>query len=238
MGLIARLIGYIMAFIYNLVDNYGLSVIILTLITRIAMVPMYAKQIEYSAKMSAIQDEVKDIQSRYATNQAKANEKLQELYARENINPASGCLPLIIQMPIILGLFTLLRTPLTYMTQPSMVMAVHESFLWIQDLCQPDNWILPILAGITTYLTSQASAASAGAAGAGMNSAVMRYVYPIMIFLLGRSFPAGLALYWTVGNAFTIIQTVIMNKKREKLDFEAAVEREARKNVKKRNNSK
>ena len=236
MGLIARLIGYIMAFIYNLVNNYGLSVIILTLLTRIIMLPMYAKQIEYSAKMSAVQDEVKEIQTRYAKDQAKVNEKMQEIYSREGINPASGCLPLIIQMPIILGLFTLLRNPLSYMTQPSMVMAVHESFLWVQDLCQPDNWILPILAGITTYLTSQATAAAAGPAG-GMNSAVMKYVYPIMICLLGRSFPAGLALYWTVGNAFTIVQTLIMNKRREKINFEAEVEREARKNVKKRQNS-
>ena len=69
-----------------------------------------------------------------------------------------------------------------------------------------------------------------------MNSAVMKYVYPIMIVMLGRSFPAGLALYWAVGNAFTIIQTLVMNKKREQVNFEAEVEREARKNVKKRQN--
>ena len=235
--IIAVLIGYIMAFIYNLVNNYGLSIIILTVLTRLVMLPLYAKQIDYSAKMSAVQDEVKDIQTRYAKDQAKANEKLQELYAREHVNPVSGCLPMLIQMPFIIGLFTLLRQPLAYMSQPSMVMAVHESFLWIKDLCQPDNWILPILAGVTTYLTTQATSAGPGAAAGGMNSAVMKYFYPVMIFLLGRSFPAGLALYWAIGNVFTIGQTLIMNKKREKTDFEAAVEREARKNVKKRQNS-
>jgi YidC/Oxa1 family membrane protein insertase len=234
MGLVAKLIGYIMSFIYGLVDNYGLSIIILTILTRVVMLPLYAKQIEYSAKMSVIQDEVKDIQTKYARDQVKANEKLQEIYARENISPTSGCLPMLIQFPIIIGLFTLLRNPLSYMSQPAMVMAVHESFLWIKDLCQPDNWILPILAGVTTYLTTQATA-SAGP-NAGMNSALMKYMYPIMIVLLGRSFPAGLALYWSIGNIFTIGQTLIMNKMREKTDFEAAVEREARRNVKRRKN--
>lgn len=232
---IAILIGFILSFIYKLVNNYGISIIILTLLTRIVMLPMYSKQIEYSAKMSAVQDEVKEIQAKYAANQAKMNEKMQEIYAREGISPMSGCLPMLIQMPLILGLFSLLRTPLAYMSQPAMVMAVHESFLWVKDLCQPDNWILPILAGLTTYLTTQATSAATGPAG-GMNSAVMKYVYPIMIVMLGRSFPAGLALYWAVGNAFTIVQTLVMNKKREQVNFEAEVEREARKNVKKRQN--
>ncbi|MBR6397219.1 MAG: YidC/Oxa1 family membrane protein insertase, partial [Lachnospiraceae bacterium] len=80
---IAILIGFILSFIYKLVNNYGISIIILTLLTRIVMLPMYSKQIEYSAKMSAVQDEVKEIQTKYAANQAKMNEKMQEIYARE-----------------------------------------------------------------------------------------------------------------------------------------------------------
>ena len=131
-------------------------------------------------------------------------------------------------MPFIMGLFALLRNPLSYMTSDSMIMAVHESFLWIKDLSQPDAWILPILAGISTYFTfSMSSQQNADANG--MNNA-MKYFYPVMIFLMGRSFPAGLALYWAVGNLFTIGQTYFLNKKREEQKFLAQAKEEAKKN--------
>ena len=117
------------------------------------MVPLYAKQMKSSAKMSDAQNKIRDIQTRYANNREKMNEEMQKLYSEEGINPTSGCLPLLIQMPILLGLFQLLRNPLTYMTGPDMVVAVHEAFLWVKDLCQPDSWILPILAGASTYFT-------------------------------------------------------------------------------------
>ena len=100
--------------------------------------------------MAEIQPKLKEIQVRYANDKDTMNKKLQELYAKEKFNPMGGCLPLLVQMPIIMGLFSLLRNPLEYMTQPEMIVAVHESFLWVPDLSQPDNWILPI-ARITSY---------------------------------------------------------------------------------------
>ena len=79
--------------------------------------------------------------------------KLQELYKEEGINPAGGCLPMLIQMPIIFGLFALLRNSMLYLNESSeMLFAVYESFLWLSDVSQPDKWILPILAGIATYV--------------------------------------------------------------------------------------
>ena len=225
MKLLSTAIGFLLSGIYGVVDNYGLSVIILTLLVRLILLPLYAKQIKESAKMSEITPKIQEIQKRYAADPSTRDQKLAEVYKEANYNPASGCLPLLIQMPFIIGLFTLLRNPLTYMTQDSMIMAVHESFLWIPDLCQPDAWILPIIAGISTYFTF--STTSSGDAS-GMNGA-MKYFYPIMIFIMGRSFPAGLALYWAVGNIFTIGQTVFLNKKREQQKLVEEAEKTAKK---------
>ncbi len=228
-GFFARIIGWVLSALYGVIDNYGISIIVLTLLIRLAMVPLYAKQMKSSAKMSEAQSKIKDIQTRYANNREKMNEEMQKLYSEEGINPTSGCLPLLIQMPILLGLFQLLRNPLTYMTGPDMVVAVHEAFLWVKDLCQPDSWILPILAGASTYFTFSMMPQQEGA---GMGMSNMKYFYPILIFLIGRSFPAGLALYWAIGNVFTIGQNFFFNRKKKKEKFRKEAEEEVLKNRK------
>ncbi|MBQ6013488.1 MAG: membrane protein insertase YidC [Firmicutes bacterium] len=226
MKFLSTAIGYLLSAIYGLLDNYGLSIIILTLLVRLCLLPLYGKQIKETAKMSEIQPKMQEIQKRYAADPQTRDQKIAELYRDADVNPASGCLPLLIQMPFIIGLFALLRNPLTYMTQDSMIMAVHESFLWVPDLCQPDPWILPLIAGISTYFTFSATSQQGDASG--MNNA-MKYFYPVMIFLLGRSFPAGLALYWAVGNIFTIGQTMLFNKNKAKTKFKEEAEKEAKK---------
>ena len=158
-----------MKFIYDLINNYGISIILLTLLVRLCLLPLYNRQNKYTAAMADLQPKIKDIQTKYAADRNTMNEKLNEVYQDAGVNPLSGCLPMVIQLPIILGLFALLRNPLTYMQGSEMVAAVHESFLWVSDLSQPDNWILPLLAGITTYFSSaQTSAADTTGAMAGM----------------------------------------------------------------------
>ena len=234
LGFLANIIAYPLRLIYMLVNDYGLSIILLTLLVRLIMIPLYAKQIKYSAAMSDLQPKVQEIQKKYARDKETMNIKKQELYSKEKVNPATGCLPLLIQMPIIMGLYQLLRDPLAYMSDSlAMVSAVHESFFWIPDLSQPDNWILPIIAGITTYFTyvaTSSTAASTDQTAGMMNS--MKYIFPVMIFAMGRSFSAGLALYWAVGNVFTIIQTFILNNQRKTQKFKTMAREEAMKNVK------
>jgi len=229
MKVLATPIGYLLSIIYNLVDNYGLSIIILTLVVRLIMLPLYAKQIKYSAKMAELQPRLQEIQSRYAHDKEQLNQKMTEFYQKEGISPTSGCLPMLIQMPVIFGLFALLREPLNYISSSEMIVAVHENFIWIKDLSQPDAWILPVLAGLTTYFTysvTQANDTTGAMKG-------MKYFYPVMIFLLGRSFSAGLALYWVVGNVFMIAQTAFFNKKNKKDKLSKAAEEEVKKNMKK-----
>ncbi len=231
-GFFATVIGYPMQWIYSVVHNYGVSIIILTLLVRLCLLPLYSKQIKNSAKMAELQPKLKEIQTRYANNREKMNEEVSKLYEQAGTKPTAGCLPLLIQLPIIYGLFALLRNPLVYMKMTNMIAAVHESFFWVTDLSQPDSWFLPILAGITTYFTSAVSMTGAESAGGGMMSG-MKYFMPILIFLMGRSFPAGLALYWTIGNVVMIAQSFYFNKKKAKEKAREEAEAEVLKRMRK-----
>ena len=231
-GFFATIIGYPMQWIYTVVNNYGLSIIAITIIIRLCLLPLYSKQIKNSAKMSELQSQIKEIQTKYARDRVKMNEEVNALYAKAGVSPTSGCLPLLIQLPLIWGLFALLRNPITYMTSPAMLPAVHESFLWVEDLSQTDPWILPIIAAVTTYFTSAVSMGTAAGGQGGMASS-MKYFMPIMIFIMGRSFPAGLTLYWTIGNCVIILQTMIVNNRKKKKQAAEAAEAEVIKRMKK-----
>jgi len=232
LGVIAEPLGWLLSFLYELIGTYGIAIIIFTLIVRGCLFPLYAKQIRYSAVMKNIQPKMQEIQRKYANDRETMNIKMMELYKEEKFSPMSGCLPMIIQLPIIMGLFVLLRNPIAFMDNPAMIMGVHESFLWVRDLSQPDAWILPIAAAFVTFvsysLTGQVAAGGAGAQGAGMMK-IMKYFFPIMIFLMGRAFPAGLTLYWFIGTSFMVVQTLATKKMREEAMGTAKPKKEPKK---------
>ena len=227
MGLIAKPIGYLLAFIYRLVGNYGISLIILTVIVKLVLYPLYAKQIKSTANMSDMSEKSKEIQKRYANDKEKMNEEMQKLYAESGFNPMSGCLPMLIQFPIIMGLFALLRNPMKYMpNDPTLMFANHESFLWIKDLAQPDLWILPIAAGLATFFAfSMNSAMQMQQPGANPGqqkamNAIMKYFFPLSITWLARSYPAGLAIYWAGGQFMQIFFNLRINKIKDRMNAE------------------
>ena len=226
MGIIAKPIGYLLMWIYKLVGSYGIALIILTFLVKLVLYPLYAKQIKSTASMAEISEKTQEIQARYSHDRDKMNEEIQKLYSQTGFNPASGCLPMVIQFPIIMGLFALLRNPMMYMPAGStMIFANHESFLWIKDLAQPDSWILPILAGVATYFSfSQNSAMTAQpGSNAGQTkamNAMMKYIFPLSILWLARSYPAGLAIYWAGGQIMQIFFNFRINKMRAKMNEE------------------
>ena len=227
MGIIAKPIGYLLALIYRLVGNYGISLIILTVIVKLVLYPMYAKQIKSTANMSDMSEKAKEIQNRYANDKEKMNEEMQKLYAETGFNPMSGCLPMLIQFPIIMGLFALLRNPMKYMPDdPTLMFANHESFLWIKDLAQPDLWILPIAAGLATFFAfSMNSAMNMTQPGANPGqqkamNAIMKYFFPLSILWLARSYPAGLAIYWAGGQFMQIFFNLRINKIKDQMNAE------------------
>lgn len=231
MGFIAKPVGYLLQWIYKLVGYYGIALIILTFVVKLVLYPMYAKQIKSTSSMQDISEKTQEIQRKYANDKERMNDELQKLYSETGFNPMSGCLPMLIQFPIIMGLFALLRNPMRYMPSGStMIFANHESFLWIKDLAQPDAWILPIIAGAATFfafsMNNAMMAQPAGSAGQtkAMN-AMMKYVFPLSILWLARSYPAGLAIYWAGGQILQIFFNIRINKMREKMNAEREVKK-------------
>ncbi|HUM55584.1 MAG TPA: YidC/Oxa1 family membrane protein insertase [Bacillota bacterium] len=219
-GALAQPVGWLLSSIYDLIGNYGITLIVFTLIVKVCLYPLYSKQIKSTARMAQVQPKMKALQQKYANDKQTLNMKLSEMYKEEKFNPAAGCLPMLIQMPIIFGIFALLRNPLTYLQSDEMLFAVHESFLWMVDLSQPDKWILPILAGVAIFISfrmtsQQQSAAQPGGMGGMMK--MMQYFFPVMIVLMGRSFPAGLTIYWFVGQFIQIFFNLHLNKVRKKI---------------------
>lgn len=216
-GIIAKPLGILLSTIYSFTNSYGIALIILTVLVRGCLYPLYASQIKSAAAMTELQPKIKAIQRKYANDKEMMNAKMMELYQKEKFNPAGGCLPVLIQMPIIFGLFALLKDPLIYLDD-NMILAIHESFLWIKDLSHSDPWILPIAAGIAQFIsfTQTQQTAAANPQMAPMMS-VMKYVFPVTIVWMGRSFPAGLTIYWFFGTLVQIGLNFRLNKIRKEM---------------------
>ena len=231
LSLIARPLALFLQLLYSLIGNYGISLIVLTTVIKLALYPSYKSQQLSTMGMQDLQPKMREIQNRYANDRQLMNQKMQELYQQEGVSPTAGCLPMIVQMIIIMGLFTLLRNPVQFMNSEKMVFAIHESFLWIEDLAQQDPWILPILAGIATFgsfLFTQTSSQQSG-----MNDIMqklMKYIFPIMIMWLAKSYPAGLALYWFMSQFLQIFFNIRFNmlKKQKKKTLEIVVVKNAK----------
>lgn len=233
LGVIAKPLGWLLGLLYDLISNYGITIILFTVIVKVCLYPLYIRQTKSMAKMSSVQPKLQAIQRKYANDKETMNIKMAELYKEEKFNPMGGCLPMLIQMPIIMGLFALLRNPIMYMgDDSSMIFAFHEPFIWINDLSQPDPWILPIIAGVATFISFTMNQAlnDTGAANPQMNQMngmmkMMKYVFPIMILWMARSFSSGLALYWAVSQIIQIFFNIHLSTIRKKLKMEAELEK-------------
>ncbi|MBO5098747.1 MAG: YidC/Oxa1 family membrane protein insertase [Clostridia bacterium] len=112
--LITTPLGYIISFIYDLVQNYGLAIIIFTILVKFIMLPLVVKQQKSTVQMKMVQPELQKIQKKYANDQQRLSQETMKLYKKYNISPAGGCLPLLIQLPIILGLYQVITRPMQY----------------------------------------------------------------------------------------------------------------------------
>ena len=218
MGILAKPLGFLLTWLYDIIGNYGIALIVVTVIVMLCLYPVYAKSIKSTMRMTEMQPKIQEIQQKYAKDKELMNEKLTELYKEEGVSMYGGCLPMIVQMIVIMGLFALLRNPMSYIDSDSMLFAIHEPFLWIQDLAQPDKWILPILAAIATFIATTMSqntgAAGANAQQAKMMTNIMKYFFPIMILWMARSYPAGLAIYWFGSQVIQIFYNIRFAKMR------------------------
>jgi len=218
---IAMPMGQLLKWLLHIVGDYGYAIIVFTLITKLLLLPINIKQTHSTKRMNEIQPKMKAIQEKYKNDKEKLNEKLMELYKEEKYNPASGCLPALIQLPIVIALFNVLRYPVKYVFGTEAAYnEVAKGFWWMTDIGLPETQatllvigsiaipVLAIISGVTTYF--QMKMVSPNSSDPTQKS--MTTMMPIMFAFITYTVPAGLAIYWIVGNIFTIVQQYIMLK--------------------------
>lgn len=207
MSIISNLLGHILRIIFEFVNNYGLSIVIFTLFVRLLLVPLMVKQIKSQKAMQDIQPKIKEIQEKYKNKPEKQQEELMKIYKEAKINPLAGCLPLLIQFPILIGLFNVLREPVIYGVFPNAdvaAQAAQTGFLWIKDISATGSISLALLSGVSAYFMQRMMSTGDAQTESMMKS--MTYVMSAMSLFWGYTFPAGLALYWITSNLFSIAQ--------------------------------
>jgi len=197
MAFIVDLMKQLMDFIYLYTKSYGLSIIVITVLIKMILLPFSFQQFRSMKKLQEIAPIQKKLQEKYKNDKEKLNQALMKLYQENKINPMGGCLPLLIQFPFIIALFRLLQE----------YNFGQAGFLWIADLGKPDStYILPILAGLTTYLSSKI----ATPASPESQNNTMNIFMSIFIAWMAINFASGLALYWVVSNILQILQQLII----------------------------
>ncbi len=228
---IARPLGMLLKIIFDFIGDYGYSLIIFTVLTKILMLPISIKQTESTKRMNEISPKMKEIQEKYKNDKEKMNQKLMELYKEHNYNPASGCLPVLIQMPILLAMFYVIREPIKFVFLDAAVYeGIAKNFWWLTDLGQSEMSstliriagfgvpILSVLSAVTTYYQMNMITPKKAQTGKGKQDQtqqtqnMMTNIMPVMFGVITLNVPSGLALYWVVGNILTIIQQYFMIK--------------------------
>ncbi len=181
--------------------SFGIAIIIFTLLARICLLPLSLKQTKSTAKMSAIQPEIKKVQEKYKNDPQRQQTEIMKVYKENNVSMFGGCLPMLIQFPIMIALFYVFKS-IDYQ---------EAGFLWMPDLAQKDpTMILPIVSGLTTYFSSKAMQPATGDAAKQTN--MMNIGMSIFFGFMSLQFPGALVLYWTVGNLIQMAQSLILNK--------------------------
>lgn len=209
MSILYNAFGWLIYQIYSLVGNYGLTIILFTVLFKVILLPLNLKQTRSMKETQAIQPEIKKLQAKYKNNPEKLNQETMKLYKLYKVNPMAGCLPLLLQLPIIYGLFGVLRNPGQYVFCYGPLIEGTGSFFWIPDLGASDPYyILPVLCAIFTFLMQKVTTKYQQNANSQMEmtAKMMTYLMPVVIGFAAIRMPAGVALYWVVQNIFTLIQ--------------------------------
>ena len=201
--------------------SYALAIILISILLKLVLYPLMQKQMKSTMNMQEVQPKLEYVQKKYKNNPEKMNEEVMKLYKEYDINPMAGCLPLLIQMPSLIGLFMALRQ---YNFDP----IEHATFFWVPNLGQADPLhILPVLVALTMYAQQKVTMSStAGNEQTAQMMKTMLYMMPAMMLFVCWSMPAGLCLYWAFFSVLSIIQQYFMNKQKKK-EMEARAIREA-----------
>lgn len=180
-------------FAAHLGGEYGLSILIVTIIIRLIILPLTLKQYRSSKEMQALQPELQKLKQKYKDDARKQQEETMKLFQQHGVNPMAGCFPVVVQMPILIALYNaIMRNPEIF----------HDSFLWLQLGQKDPYFILPTLAAITTFVQQKFMSSQTP-----QQMQALLFIFPVMIFVMSMQFAAALPLYWIYSNIFTIVQS-------------------------------
>ncbi len=200
---LGRLVTWSLAKLYTLIPNYGLVVILFAFIVKILLNPLTKQSFVSNKKMQALQPEIQKLKEKYKNDPQRASRAQMELFKERGVNPMGGCLPLLLQMPILISFFTVFRSTIEFRGAPFIA--------WISDLSAPDTLlsvggfpinVLPVFMGLTMFLQQKMMATP----GAGGQQKFMLYFMNVFFLFLFYSFPSGLNLYYSVFNVLSIVQ--------------------------------
>ena len=215
---VSWVIYIIMVFLYGLIPNYGVVVVLFAVLIKAITYPLMAKQLRSTKKMQEIQPELSKIKLKYKHDPALQQQKMSALFQENGVNPLAGCLPMLVQFPVLIAVFMVFRNTIVFRGEPF--------FLWITDLSSPDTLfvvgsipinVLPFLMSLSMFYTMKASTAAQPSGGDPAQEAtqkIMKYMFPGMMFFLFYAFPSGLNLYYLCFNVIQIIQQKIINKEK------------------------
>jgi YidC/Oxa1 family membrane protein insertase len=228
LGIIARPLFLWLKWMHiHIVSNWGWAILLQTLVINLALLPLRLSQMKSMLKMQRVAPQIKSIQEKYKKyslrdpKKAEMNQEISALYKKEGVNPAGGCLPLLIQMPFLFAYYRMLNVAMDLR---------HAPWMWIHDLSAPDPWhILPV-AIIVTMLVMQRMTPQAGMDPA--QQKMMNIMMPGMLGLMSWNLPAGLGLYWSAGQLIGIVQQMVMNRTSLGREMREMMEKRARKKEK------
>jgi len=205
--------AWFLSFLYRLIPNYGIVIIVFSIVLKIVLHPFTHKSMDASLKMQKIQPQVSALQQQYKSDPKRMQQELSKLYKEAGASPLGGCLPMLLQMPVFFALYSVLRYSLD----------MRQAYFvgWLKDLSEPDPYyILPILMGIFMIIQQlmmkpkkeQLEQMDEKQQAMQQSQKMMAWILPVVLFFVFKSMPAGLVLYWTVFNVLSIIQQYYLQK--------------------------
>jgi YidC/Oxa1 family membrane protein insertase len=209
---LTRFFVWLLKACYAVIPNFGVAIIVLTVLVRLATAPLAARQMRSMKRMSELQPKVKELQEKYKDDRQRQSQEMMALYREAGVNPLGGCLPILLQFPVFIGLY--------YALQSSIDLRQAPFLLWIDDLSRPETlmtlpvvgWpvrVLPILMTLSMVLQQKMTPMTSMDP---VQARTMMIVMPVMFFFMFYGFPSGLVLYWFVSNLLAIVQQVWLNR--------------------------
>ncbi len=212
LGGISKILMNLMYFIQGFIPSWGITLVVMTIIIKGIFWPLTAMSAKSSKKMQLLQGPMKELREKYQDNPQKMQKETMELFKKYQVNPLAGCFPILLQMPIFIGMFFMLRTTAELRFEP---------FLWVSDLSLPDTVatvfgfpinIMPILMGVTSFMQIQFMPVSPNADP--LQQKIMK-LFPLIIPIFLYNYSSGLILYWTVQNIISVLQTFLVYRNQD-----------------------